>query len=93
MKTQTTDPYAPPPLKKDWSAWLVRGTILVGLLAAAGAAAYAVMDSPPARTAAVERPQNLADQAYRANRRAPPAPAPPAPKPPGGAPSATTLGE
>ncbi|MFT3726368.1 MAG: hypothetical protein QM759_00880 [Terricaulis sp.] len=93
----TTDPYAPPPLKKDKGGALVRGAILVGLLAVGGAVAYTVMQTPAPQTASLEdqnSQQQLADGSYAANpgpQVAPPpeaAPAPaatPAPSAPGAA--------
>lgn len=79
MPTQEmTDPYAPPPLKKDKGGRFVRAVILVGLLAVGGAVAYTVFQAPAPQTASVEDqggPQRLADGSYAAN--APPAIAPP----------------
>lgn len=81
-KQKPTDPYAPPPLHKSRMGPLIRGVIIVGLLAVGGAVAYTIMRSPAPETAAVDQQQaenqRLADGGYSVNspQAAPPEAAP-----------------
>ncbi|MBS0385694.1 MAG: hypothetical protein JSS00_10150 [Proteobacteria bacterium] len=88
-RTNSTDPYAPPPMYHDRSGRFVRIGSIAVLLAALGAGYLAWSASSPQQTAAVTpapAQQQLADNGYRAQpeqipEAQPVSPTPPAPPP------------
>lgn len=84
-RTNSTDPYAPPPMYHDRSGRFVRIGLIAVLLAALGAGYLAWSASTPQQTAAVTPPaaqQQLADNGYRAQPEQIPEAQPVAPTPP-----------
>ena len=84
-RTDTTDPYAPPPMYHDKSGRLVRVGLMALLLAGLGVGYFAWSATTPQQTAAVapvEQQQQLADSGYHAQPEQIPQAQPVAPTPP-----------
>ena len=89
-RTDTTDPYAPPPMYHDKSGRLVRVGLMALLLAGLGVGYFAWSATSPTQTATVapvEQQQQLADAGYRAQPEQIPQAQPVAPTPPAATPA------
>jgi hypothetical protein len=88
-RTDTTDPYAPPPMYHDRSGRVVRVGLMALLLAGLGVGYFAWSATTPqqAAVAPVEQQQQLADAGYSAQPEQIPQAQPVAPTPPQAAPT------
>ena len=87
-RTDTTDPYAPPPMYHDKSGRFVRVGLVALLLAGLGVGYFAWSATTPQQTASIapmEQQQQLADAGYRAQPEQIPQAQPVAPTPPSAA--------
>lgn len=84
QRTDTTDPYAPPPMYHDKSGRAVRVGLMALLLAGLGVGYFAWSATTPQQTAViapVEQPQQMADAGYRVQPEQIPQAQPAAPTP------------